>query len=342
MPDRAARIGAFLQVVGWGGARREPLAGDASNRRYWRLHRPDGAGAILMDAPPERGEDTRPFVAIARHLAGLGLSPPRILAEDAAAGLLLLEDLGDALLARLLDRDPSRAGDLYAAATDTLIALQRHPPPPGLAAYGPEKLGDLAALALDWYAPAITAAPAPDGARAAFAAQLGAMAARLAPGAPVLALRDYHCENLIWLPARTGPARIGLLDFQDALAGHPAYDLVSLLQDARRDVPETLEAQMRRRFLDATGHPAQDFAAAYAFLGAQRNLRILGVFARLALRDGKPGYLAMMPRVWRYLMRDLAHPDLAPLAERVEAALPAPTPARLERIKAQCPTARTP
>jgi len=335
MCDRSARIAGFLARSGWGGAARAPLAGDASNRRYERLTQgPDGAGAVLMDAPPEKGEDVRPFLSIARHLCGLGLSAPAILAADEAAGLLLIEDLGDDLYARLLARDETLEEPLYAAAVDLLAALHRAAPPAGLAAYDAGTMARLACLPFEWYLRAACRAVAPQEVET-FRAEL---ATRLAAEAPpsVLALRDYHAENLIWLPERAGLARVGLLDFQDAALCHPAYDLVSLLEDARRDVPEALQARMRARYVAAAGLDGAHFNAAYALLGAQRNLRILGVFARLCLRDGKPGYLALMPRVWGNLMRDLDHSALAPLRSTVLRLLPPPDPDIRESIARQC------
>jgi hypothetical protein len=158
----------------------------------------------------------------------------------------------------------------------------------------------------------------------------------------VLALRDFHAENLVWLPDRAGVARVGLLDFQDAEAGHPAYDLVSLLKDARRDLAPGLEQEMIDRFLSRTGCDPERFAAAYAALGAQRNLRILGVFARLSMHFGKPHYVDLIPRVWAHLTASLRHPALAPLARRVADDLPEPTPDILASLKEQCATVPTP
>jgi hypothetical protein len=339
--DRAAAAAAFLGGAGWGGAARALLAGDASNRRYERLRRPDGTGAVLMDAPPDRGEDVRPFLAVARHLSGLGLSAPAILAEDPAAGFLLIEDLGDDLYARLLARDPGREAELYGSATEVLVALHRQPAPAGLAAYDAATMPPLAALAVDWYlAGAAGAAPDPALHAALCAAVAEALDRLAATPRPVLVLRDYHAENLIWLPGRAGPARVGLLDFQDARAGHPGYDLVSLIEDARRDVAEATRALAVRRYLDATGTAAAGFEAALAALGAQRNLRILGVFARLSMHFAKPGYVDLIPRVWGHLQRDLAHPGLAGVA-RIAAALPPPTPALLQRLKDLCGTVPT-
>jgi len=319
MPERDALVAAFAASAGWGAAEMSPLAGDASNRRYLRLHRAPGETAVLMDAPRDRGEDVAPFVSIAGHLAALGLSAPRLLARDVPDGLLLLEDLGDAVFARLVSADPSREAPLYIAAAEALATLQRSPPLAGLVRFTPQTMADLVRIVFEWYAPA-----APAGDSEVLVARLYEALAATAPEPSVLALRDFHAENLIWLPEREGAARVGLLDFQDAVIAHPAYDLVSLLHDARRDVTDETRAAVIRHFLDLTGHEAGPFAAAAASLSAQRNLRILGVFARLARRDGKAGYLRFMPRVWRLLLRDLEHPALADVREAALRVLPAP------------------
>jgi aminoglycoside/choline kinase family phosphotransferase len=335
MRDRADARARLLAAAGWGAARAAHLAGDASNRSYQRLTDAAGRRAVLMDAPPDRGEDIRPFVRIARHLAALGLSAPAILAEDATAGFLLLEDLGCALFARAAAADPAAEALLYATATDLLAALHRHPAPADLPEqFTPRAMAESAMLAFEWYVPAVTGARAPAAAEAAFRAEIAALAAAALETPPVLVLADYHAQNLLWLPARTGIARVGLLDFQDAGAGHPAYDLVSLLEDARRDTAPELQAAMTARYLAATGMAEAPFRAAYAAMGAQRNLRILGTFARLPIRDGKPHYADLLPRVWGHLMRDLAHPDLAALARIVRTHIPAPGAAAIAAIKA--------
>ncbi len=340
MTDRDAMIPAFLARAGWGDATVAPLAGDASNRRYLRLSDPEKGPAVLMDAPPEKGEDVRPFIAIAEYLAGLGLSAPRILARDDEAGFLLLEDLGDALFARAIPRDPGLEPLLYEAATDLLARLHTAPPPATLARYDPPLMADMAALAFDWY---LAQGARPDGAaRDAFHAAFLPLLETHAAADDVLIQRDYHAENLLWLPERSGIARVGLLDFQDAMRGHRAYDLVSLLQDARRDVPPALERAMIARYTDATGQEADAFDRAYHVLGAQRNLRILGVFARLCTRDGKAHYVDLIPRVWGLLQRDLNHPALASVAPMLRAVLPLPEAPVLERLKARCATAPTP
>lgn len=335
MSNRSDLADAFVAGTNWARASRKPLAGDASNRRYERLHL-NGQSAVLMDAPTEKGEDIRPFVRIARYLSDLGLSAPKILAVDEINGFLLLEDLGDDLFARVIPRDPALEQPLYEAATDVLVHLHHATPPAGLRAYDPQIMLDMAALAWRWYlGGALTEDPDSENAfRDAFAPIL----ARHASETPVLIQRDYHAENLIWLPDRTGPARVGLLDFQDAMRGHRAYDLVSVLQDARRDVPPAIEDRMVARYVAATGQDDIAFRAAYAVLGAQRNLRILGVFGRLCMLNGKSHYVDLIPRVWDLLMRDLDHPALVPVAKLIKGALPTPTADILGRIKERCAT----
>ncbi|WP_298677402.1 phosphotransferase [uncultured Lentibacter sp.] len=340
MTERNALLTAFLDASGWGNAARAPLAGDASNRRYERLTSAEGLPAVLMDAPPEKDEDVRPFMAIASYLASLGLSAPQILASDTAHGFLLLEDLGDDLFARVVKAAPAQETELYTAATEVLLHLHASPPPEQLARYDATVMAEMAALAYRWYGAQDTQRLAKKS--AAFKDRFEALLASECPDQTVLIQRDYHAENLLWLPARSGPARVGLLDFQDAMLGHPAYDLVSLLQDARRDVPRATEQAMLAHYISASGQDREGFTAAYALLGAQRNLRILGVFARLSLLAGKPHYIDLIPRVWGYLMRDLAHPVLAPLRAQLLADLPAPSDALLRELKVKCATAQTP
>ncbi|MTJ04631.1 MAG: aminoglycoside phosphotransferase [Sediminimonas qiaohouensis] len=339
MTDRQLLCDTFLAGAGWAAASRAPLAGDASNRRYERLSL-DTHRAVLMDARPDSGEDVRPFARIARYLAVQGLSAPRIVAEDADHGFLLLEDLGDALFAHVVADDPSLESPLYEAATDVLVHLHAADPPADLPPYSPALMTRMSALAWQWYA-AGADRPAPE-AEAAFTAAFQPMLEQDAADASVLIQRDYHAENLLWLPDRTGVARVGLLDFQDALRGHPAYDLVSVLQDARRDVPPAIERAMIARYCTATGRNRDTFARAYHLLGAQRNLRIVGVFARLCMTAGKSRYIDLIPRVWTLLERDLAHPALAPVRAMITDSLPPPTPDTLQRLKSRCAIAPTP
>jgi hypothetical protein len=303
---------AFLAMHDWADADVRPLAGDASFRRYFRVQ--EGTrSAILMDAPPPE-EDPRPFIAVARWLGEHGFGAPAILAADAAAGLVLLEDFGDARMRETVDAAPESEHRIYAEAIDLLVAL-RTKPAADLPFYDREIYQREAALLPEWYCPALDLDVDMAGYTAAWDAVLGPIEA----ARPVVTvLRDYHAENIMLVEGREA---LGLLDFQDALAGHPAYDLVSLLQDARREVPHTLEAEMLGRYCGATGE-GDAFTAAYAVLGAQRNAKIVGIFTRLWQRDHKPRYGAMCPRVWNYLERDLAHPALARVADWFDANIP--------------------
>lgn len=332
MISRQELADGFVARSSWGKAERRPLAGDASDRRYERLSLP-GATAVLMDAPPGTAEDTRAFSRIARHLAGLGLSPPRILAEDHENGFLLLEDLGDGLFSRLVAADPDREITLYSAATDVLLVLQQHAPEPGLTNFSARDWAEAAAFVLSWYA---FAATGKEPESAIFVTVMDQLLRSHADGPRVMILRDYHAENLLWLPDRDGVARVGLLDFQLAQMGQPGYDLVSLLQDARRDVTAETERAMIARFCAGCEMDIEGFQAAYAVLGAQRALRILGVFARLCLKGGKATYIDLMPRVWRQLQHNLMHPSLAPLAELCSGLFPEPDSEILIRIREQC------
>ena len=334
MTDRAEAADRLLAKSGWGAATRSHLAGDASDRRYERLQL-SGRSAVLMDSPPGGADDVQAFVTMARHLRGLGLSAPEVLAEDIATGFLLLEDLGDALFARLLLAGPKLEAQLYAPTIDVLHHLQIAPPPPGLPDLSAADWAQAAGLAVDCYALAATGNTADP---QTFLETLTAALVAHADGPRVLILRDFHAENLLWLPERFGLARVGLLDFQLGQMGQPGYDLVSLLQDARRDVTAATESAMIARFVAATGVDATAFAAQYAVLGAQRALRIMGVFARLCLTAGKPGYLPLIPRVWGQLQRNLLHPALADLRAETVRLLPEPTPEILKRIESQCAT----
>ncbi len=308
---------AFLAAHGWGGAKILPLAGDASFRRYFRVVDGDRT-AVLMDAPPVH-EDSRPFLSVGKHLAELGFSAPRPLGADLDKGLILLDDFGDARVAPVLDAAPEREQAIYEAAIDVLAALHAHPAPP-LAPYGESELRREVRVFTEWYLPAVGLAEAPGYDAAWNAVWPGVLAATAAD--PVLTLRDYHADNLMLLE-RPGLAGLGLLDFQDALVGHPAYDLVSLLQDARRDVPMALEAAMLDRYLSARGIiDAEGFRVIYDILGAQRNIKILGVFTRLRDRDGKAGYVERHPRLWGYIDRNFAAAALAPVRAWFEANVP--------------------
>ena len=300
----------FLAGCGWQGAEILPLAGDASFRRYFRVVRGDET-AVLMDAPPPH-EDPRPFVAVAEWLASVGLSAPQILARDLDKGMLLLADFGDWRLREFLDDDPQRERELYELATDVLVHLHQHPPMPGLKVHSLDQWLDELNLFTDWYCAAVGLDVDVDAYRAAWVQVLRPIASDGL--SPVTVLRDYHAENVMLVEGREGVEHFGLLDFQDALAGHPAYDLASVLEDARRDVPEDVERAMIDRYLAQTGQDER-FERAYWALAAQRNTRILGVFTRLWKRDNKPHYRRFQPRMWGLLERDLAHAGMEPIRD---------------------------
>ena len=304
----------FLAASGWEGAQILPLAGDASFRRYFRVVAGDRQ-AVLMDAPPPH-EDPRPFAAVGGWLIEHGLSAPRVLASDLDRGLLLLRDFGDVRFRETVDSDASRERELYALATDVLVHLHQHPPMPGLPIHGLDQWLDEVALFTDWYCPAVGLDVDAEEFRAAWTQVLGPVAADGL--GPVTVLRDYHAENIMLVEGREGVRHLGLLDFQDALSGHPAYDLASVLEDARRDVPPEIEREMLNHYLAATGR-SDTFERAYWALAAQRNTRILGVFTRLWKRDNKPRYREFQPRMWGLLERDLEPPHMKALKDWFDA-----------------------
>ncbi len=322
MTAREDLIAAFLAQAGWAQAERRPLAGDASFRRYERLRR-GAETAMLMDAPPPQ-ENVEAFHRVQQALLALDLSAPRPLHLDVAAGLLLLEDFGDRTFTRALAEGAEEA-PLYRLATDVLIALHRRwtGDRAGLPPYDDRRLLDEAALLPDWYLPAVAGTPTGRAQRQAYleAWERVLPQARRLPES--LVLRDYHVDNLMTLEGREGVTACGLLDFQDAVIGPVSYDMVSLLEDARRDVSPAIVAEMKARYLAA--FPAIDpevFEASYAILGAQRNAKIIGIFTRLSRRDGKPVYLDHIARVWRLLEQDLAHPALAEIRAWLDRELP--------------------
>jgi aminoglycoside/choline kinase family phosphotransferase len=300
-----AGLDEFLDKAGWGGASVEPLVGDASFRRYFRV-RKDGRSAMLMDAPPPH-EDPGPFLDVGRWLAEHGHRAPAVHAEDRARGLVLLEDFGADRMRDWLDAHADAEEQTYACAIDALVRLHASPPGP-FPPYDLDVYQREAGLFTEWYCPAMKLDVDAEAYRRAWDEVLTPLLPRQNPGVTVL--RDYHAENIMLLPQGAQ----GLIDFQDALVGHPAYDLVSLLQDARRDVPPEVERAMLDRYL-AQAASDEHFEADYARLGAQRNAKIVGIFSRLWKRDGKPRYLAFIPRVWESMERDLRHPALAPVAE---------------------------
>ena len=311
-----AHAPAFLAAHGWGDAQILPLAGDASFRRYFRIVDGDRR-AVLMDAPPPH-EDPRPFIAIAEYLCDQGLNAPTIFARDLERGLLLIEDFGDVRLRETVDAALPDEMAHYAGVTDLLVHLHARPPMAGLPVHGFDQWLDEVMLFADWYCPAMGIEADRDAFRAAWEAALRPVELDGLPRVTVL--RDFHAENIMLVSDKAGVEHYGLLDFQDALVGHPAYDLASVLEDARRDVSPAVEAAMLARYQEATG---LDIEHAYWALAAQRNTRILGVFVRLWKRDGKDGYRRFQPRMWGLLERDLAHPALVPARQWFDANIPA-------------------
>jgi aminoglycoside/choline kinase family phosphotransferase len=317
-------MAAFLDRCGWVGFVPEPLAGDASFRRYYRL-RSGGRQAVLMDAPPPQ-EDVAPYIAVAALLRNLGFSAPEVFAEDRRGGFLLIEDFGDDTYTRLLQRGADEEL-LYSLAVDTLVELQRavetRGVPTQLPPYDAARLLAEAALLADWYAPAVLGTRLPCPERDEYLAAWRAVLPDAALAADTLVLRDFHVDNLMLLSGRRGVQSCGLLDFQDAVRGPPSYDLVSLLEDARRDVPVALRQAMTDRYLAALPvFERSAFLRSAAILAAQRNCKILGIFIRLWKRDGKPAYLVHIPRIWCLLEQELRHPALGPIARWVDRHLP--------------------
>lgn len=352
--ERLAALRDFLEAAGFVTAERRRMAGDASIRSYARLIRDDGS-FVLMNSPKRPdgpaiyhgkpysaavhlAEDVIPFVAIAHGLRGAGISAPGVLHADLGCGFLITEDLGSEGVVE--GAPPAPIAERYEAATDLLAVLHGEPRPERIA-FAPQRdyvipPFDLDAmlieisLMLDWYLPDRGAA-IDDDLRAAFMALWRGILRPITLAPATWTLRDYHSPNLIWLAGRSGTDRVGVIDFQDTVMGPPAYDVVSLLQDARVDVPETLEIALLTRYARArrAAEPSFDpagFAASYAIMSAQRNTRLLGTFARLNRRDGKPHYLKHQPRIWTYLQRALAHPALAELKAWFAAHVPPPAP----------------
>jgi tRNA threonylcarbamoyl adenosine modification protein YjeE len=355
---RVQRLAAFQTIAErahWTDAKRIHLQGDASTRAYERLVKANGETAILMISPPRpdgppvrRGkpysaiaklaESVHAFVAMDRGLRALGLSAPRIFGEDLETGVLLTEDLGEEPVVDAQGPIPERYGE----ATRLLAKLHTHPLPHALPVaegrehviphYDMEALLIEIELLVDWYVPHVIGSLISASTRAEFIALWSDVLAEIVAGPTTWTLRDYHSPNLIWLSERTGIERVGLIDFQDAVLGHPAYDVASLLQDARVTVPADLELKLvslyvRERRASDPSFDVADFARAYAIMGAQRATKVLGIFARLDKRDGKPQYLRHLPRIERYLARNLAHPALSRLKLWYENHLPRLVPA---------------
>ena len=305
--------GQFLHQNGWADAEIEALPADMSFRRYFRLQ--DGTRhALLMDSPPDK-EDIRPYVKIARHLGELGLSAPEITALDEDSGFAVIEDFGNDTYNRLIAGGASE-WPLYELAIDTLAAMHNHPNVINVdvPTYDIDKLIHEVVELTDWYYPALTGAALPTSARARYVEAWDTVFESLPTPPESLVLRDYHVDNLMILDGRDGVAKCGLLDFQDAVIGHPAYDLTSLLEDARRDISDDLRSAMRKRYAQQTPSTAgDDFDDWYAVLSAQRHAKIAGRFTRFILRDDNGKYLCHIPRVMGLLNRSLSMPVLKPV-----------------------------
>lgn len=333
VPERDDSVLPFLAASGWGGAQRMPLAGDASGRRYERL-RLGNRSAILMICPAEAAAVAARFERIAAWLRSCGFSAPQVWGRT-ADGLLICEDFGDALFSRILAAEPDRADALYLPAVGVLAAIGRFASPDGLEVFDAERLCGLVREVAHWYT---DVAPARKG--AALSDSLEALLAGLRPldaVAKVTSLRDFHAGNLVWLGRRRGLRRVGLLDFQDAVLAHPAYDLFSLLSDARLDVPEATRLRGLRAFADETGTDPEGLQTDFRLIGVQRCARILGIFARLARRDRKPVYLEHCPRVWAQMTRNADAVDPRGLGTALRAAFPEPDDAMLSRLREAVP-----
>jgi aminoglycoside/choline kinase family phosphotransferase len=324
MTGRSKLIDTFLERAGWGGSTRYPLVGDASFRRYERLKK-DGETSILMDAPSPN-EDTRPFIKITKHLLGLGYSAPKIMAQDTKEGFLLIEDLGDDTYTNALSRGYDER-ELYQSATDLLIDLHSRELNMSevnrVPNYDTEMLIMEASLLTDWYCTGIQKNNLSRNIKSEFLEIWGKLIKKINTDGQTLVLRDFHADNLIWLSNRSGVQKCGLLDYQDAVIGSPAYDLMSLLQDARRDLRPGLSSEILEYYYKA--FPKLDlskFKRNYLILAAQRHCKVIGIFSRLAIRDHKYGYLDHLPRCWRMLEQACSSPELRPLKEWLDKYIP--------------------
>lgn len=319
MGDCEARISRFLDEAGWIGAKRAPIAGDLSARRYFRLTGARDETAILMDADPRFDVSTPRFVEVTNWLRAADLSAPEILHIAADDGLLLLEDFGDNKVSDVIKAEPDLRGQIYLLALE-LIERVHEQPFESFHNPSPREMVDLTRIVDEHY-------PCLDQARLKpFRAVLETVLTEIRTEPPSVSLRDFHADNLIWLPERTGVRRLGILDYQDAFLTHPIYDVVSLLTDARTDIEPEFRAQMIEVFAQRSGKDLAAVRLAFAVFSAQRNLRILGIFARSASRDGKPVHLPKLPRVYGYLTEALRHPVFASVAEDTVAAILQPTP----------------
>jgi len=307
----------FLVRTGWDSAVQKELAGDASSRHYYRLFRGDEVAILMQD--PNR-EALKSYLAVTQILIERGYSVPEVFERDEANGFLILEDFGEALFARLLERGEDERA-LYELAVSYLLDVRGQTLPTGIKYFSNNYVMDQNAVFLDWYVPFLTGRTLDDNARLFFQQIWQELMGHFDQESEVLLHRDFHAENLFFLPERVGLRRLGLIDFQDAMVGPPAYDLVSLLQDARRDVTQTLAEDMITTYIEQSGENEEAFRRRYTILGAHRNMRILGIFTRLKEQEGKKRYEAFKPRVISHLNACLAHPDLMALRHWVRVTL---------------------
>ena len=326
-------IQTFLASAGLVGAKVSPLAGDASSRRYWRVVHA-GTDYVVMDVPPESGLDTQPFLKVSHHLRSCGYSAPEIHAHNSASGFMLMEDLGDNLYAHLLRDAHDPELPVYEAAVDVLVDLTQQELPPLSEPYEGDEMTEKSALAGGWYAGKSEATHF-------IRENLKPLLVETECAPQTLVLRDYHSENLIWLPDRTGLKRVGLLDFQDAMIGPVGYDLISLLDDARRDVSPSIKVPLVNRYARGIGLDLETMLRLNALLAVQRSLRILGVFARLSLFYSKPNYVNLIPRVWAQMACALEHPVHSTIREGLIGLLPPPDTEHLSDLRARCGTIQT-
>jgi aminoglycoside/choline kinase family phosphotransferase len=321
--DRAKKLEDFAKAHCGADVAFQPLVADASFRRYVRLTKGNQCW-MLMDAPPPK-EDVGPYLSIAKALFSKGYSAPKIVAQDADQGFLILEDLGDETFTRVLKKEPEREASLYKEAIELLAEWHTsqviNRTTVALPEYDTALLMREVELFSNWFLPQILDAKDVEKARTEYRALWKKLLTEAKLSTKYFVHRDYHADNLMWLPNRSGAGKVGLLDFQDGVYGDPAYDMVSLLEDARRDVPQQLVDAMLLHYRKMTGATEQ-FDAAYALLAAQRNLKIVGIFTRLAARDGKHHYLNLLPRVWGHVMHDIEHPTLAALKQWMARTVP--------------------
>jgi hypothetical protein len=299
----------FLVQAGWSAAEAAPIASDASDRQYVRLHRPDGATAVLMRAPVATSRTARrqfdAFRDVGAWLRGLGLGAPEELSVDPENGLMLLEDLGDMPLSRLLEEGHRDAHRAYADAVAVLAEVAQAPPPEGLACPDATEMAAMTGMTFEQL----------PGSKALGEALQAALARHLVriEGDGAVSLRDVHGDNLMWRRERAGLERIGLLDFQDALILPDGYDIASLLDDPRRTVPEPWRRDLIAAYAGRRGKSLQEMNHHVDLLSLQRNLRVLGIFRLLATEKGRPSYARFQPRTRALLWRAAAHPDLPDL-----------------------------